>query len=107
MIIYNVTCNVESSVSQDWQKWMKEVHIPEIMQCGFFISSNMHRVLSRDDNGETFAIQYKCQSLKDLHYYEIKFSKDLQKKHNDRFGDKVVVFRTILEELDTFHIKKI
>ena len=106
MIIYNVTCNVEYSVSKDWQKWMKEVHIPEVMECGFFISSNMHRVLSRDDNGETFSIQYKCHRMKDLHHYEIHFAKDLRKKHADRFGDKVVAFRTILEELDTFESEK-
>ena len=107
MIIYNVTCNVESSISKDWQTWMKEVHIPEIMNCGFFISANMHRVLCSDDNGETFAIQYKCYTMKDLHHYEIRFSGDLQKKHIDKFGDKVIAFRTILEELDTFESKKV
>lgn len=106
MIIYNVTCNVESSISKDWQKWMQEVHVPEVMQCGFFISSNMYRVVSSYDNGETFAIQYQCQSMKDLHHYEINFAKNLRKKHNDRFGDKVVAFRTILEEFDTFKNKK-
>ena len=102
MIIYNVTCNVEHSISEKWQIWMKEVHIPEVLKCGIFISAKMNKVLSGKDDGDTFAIQYKCNSMKDLHHYEIKFAMELQKKHIDRYGDKVVTFRTMLEELDKF-----
>ena len=81
---------------------MKEIHIPEVMKCGIIISANMNKVLSRNDDGDTFAIQYKCNSMKDLHQYEIKFAGELQKKHTDRYGKKVVAFRTMLEELDRF-----
>jgi len=102
MIIYNVTCNVEHSSSKDWQKWMREIHIPEVMNCGIFISAKMHKVLSENDDGDTFAIQYKCDSMKDLHQYEIKFATELKKKHTDRYGGKVISFRTMLEELEKF-----
>ena len=102
MIIYNVTCNVEHSVSKDWQKWMREIHIPEVMNCRIFISAKMNKVLSGNDDGDTFSIQYKCDSMKDLHQYEIKFATELKKKHIDRYGDKVISFRTMLEELDKF-----
>ena len=102
MIIYNVTCNVETSVSKDWQRWMKEIHIPEVMKCGVFISANMNKVLSTNDKGDTFAIQYSCRSMQELHKYQVKFSSELQKKHTDRYGEKVVAFRTLLEELDKF-----
>ena len=102
MIIYNVTCNVEHSISEEWQIWMKEVHILEVLKSGIFISAKMNKVLSGNDDGDTFAIQYKCNSMKDLHHYEIKFAMELKKKHIDRYGDKVVVFCTILEELNEF-----
>lgn len=102
MIIYNITYNVEHSVSEDWQRYMKEIHIPEVMECRIFISANMNKVLSGNDDGDTFAIQYKCNSMKDLHKYEIKFAAELQKKHTDRYGKKVVDFRTMLQELDRF-----
>ena len=88
MIIYNITCNVELSVSKDWQKWMREIHIPEVMKCRIFISAKMNKILSVNDDGDTFAIQYKCNSMKDLHQYEIKFATELQKKHTDRYGKK-------------------
>lgn len=102
MIIYNVTCNVEHCISQEWQKWMREIHIPEVMNCGMFIHAKINKVLSRSEDGDTFAVQYKCDSMQDLHQYHLRFSKALKKKHIDRYGDKVVCFRTILEELDKF-----
>ena len=36
MIIYNVTCNVENEILKDWLQWMVEIHIPDVMQTGFF-----------------------------------------------------------------------
>jgi hypothetical protein len=31
MIVYNVTVNIDGAVEQEWLKWMKEVHIPEVL----------------------------------------------------------------------------
>tara|TARA_X000000368_G_C22830626_1_gene623171 strand:+ start:176 stop:484 length:309 start_codon:yes stop_codon:yes gene_type:complete len=102
MIIYNVTCNVEAAISEKWQNWMKTTHIPEVMECGIFTSVKMHKVLSGNDGGDTFAIAYSCKSMKDFHQYQIKHAPDLQKKHTERYGTKVVSFRTLLEEIEKF-----
>ena len=40
--------------------------------------------------------------MKKLHQYQINFSSELQKKHIDRYGEKVVAFRTILELIRKF-----
>ena len=40
MIIYNVTCNVENEILQEWLQWMLEIHIPDVMQTGFFLEAN-------------------------------------------------------------------
>tara|TARA_X000000368_G_scaffold217440_1_gene171597 strand:- start:45 stop:353 length:309 start_codon:yes stop_codon:yes gene_type:complete len=102
MIIYNVTCNVEQEISAEWLKWMKEIHIPELMDTGIFISSQINKVLSGDDGGETYAIAYTCESMKDLHKYQVNFAPMLQQKHTDRYGTKVVAFRTLLEVVSKF-----
>ena len=39
MIIYNVTCNVEKEILQDWLQWMVEIHVPDVMPTGFFFGS--------------------------------------------------------------------
>lgn len=102
MIIYNVTCNVEQEISDEWLKWMIEIHIPEVMDTGIFVSVQINKVLSIDDSGETYAIVYSCESMKDLHKYQVKFAPMLQQKHTDRYGTKVVAFRTLLEEIRKF-----
>ncbi len=102
MIIYNVTCHVEQKISVEWLKWMQEIHIPEVMDTGIFFSSQINKVLSRDDGGETYAIAYTCESMKDLHNYQINFAPILQQKHTERYGTKVVAFRTLLEVVSKF-----
>ena len=37
MIIYNITVSIiDQNIHQNWLKWMKEIHIPEVMDTGFF-----------------------------------------------------------------------
>ena len=102
MIIYNVTCNVEQEISVEWLKWIQEIHLPEVMDTGIFISSQINKILSGDDGGETYAIAYTCESMKDLHKYQVNFATMLQQKHTDRYGTKVVAFRTLLEVVSKF-----
>ena len=102
MIIYNVTVSVEESIKTDWLNWMKVEHIPEVMACGIFIKAQINRVISQGDSNNTFAIAYTCSSMKDLHQYQMKFSVELRQKHIDRFGDKAVAFRTIMEVIEEF-----
>ena len=102
MIIYNVTCNVENQIAEEWMYWMKEVHIPEVMKCGIFTVCQINKVLISNEEGETFAVQYSCPTMKDLHNYQVNYSPSLQKKHSERYGTKVVAFRTLLEVIEKF-----
>jgi hypothetical protein len=102
MIIYNVTVSVEKSVKEDWLKWMQEVHIPEVMATGVFSKSQINRVMVQGDSDNTFAIAYTCESMKDLHQYQVKFAPELQQKHVARYGDKAVAFRTLMEVIQEY-----
>ena len=102
MIIYNVTVSVEESIKQDWLIWMQDVHIPEVMATGVFLKSQINRVIVQGDSDNTFAIAYSCESMKDLHQYQVKFASNLQKKHVNRYGDKAVAFRTLMEVIQEF-----
>ena len=102
MIIYNVTLSVEESIKEDWLIWMQDVHIPEVMAAGIFSKSQINRVIVQGDSDNTFAIAYTCENMKDLHQYQVKFAPDLQKKHSDRYGDKAVAFRTLMEVVQEF-----
>ena len=87
-----------------WLKWMKEVHIPHVMKTNMFVSASINRIISNSDSGITYAIAYKCKTMKDLHNYQVNYSPSLQKKHSDKYGTKVVAFRTLLEKLEEFSV---
>ena len=83
---------------------MKEVHIPHVMKTNMFVSASINRIISNSDSGITYAIAYKCKTMKDLHNYQVNYSPSLQKKHSDKYGTKVVAFRTLLEKLEEFSV---
>lgn len=99
MIIYNVTINIEDQIHGDWLRWMKEVHIPDVMETGCFIENKICKVLSvqHDEQGHTYAIQYTCENETQLNKYQEEFAPKLQKEHLDRYDGKFVAFRTILK----------
>jgi predicted GTPase len=104
MIIYNVTCSVDKDILNDWMQWMKSEHIPELMQCGCFVKAHINKVITQADTNTTIAIAYYCNSMSDLHRYQVKFSNIFQEKHRSKYGKHVEAFRTILEEIDEFNI---
>ncbi|WP_338769010.1 DUF4286 family protein [Bernardetia sp. ABR2-2B] len=99
MILYNVTVNVEDAIHDNWIKWMKEEHIPDVMKTGMFSENKILKLLSKlpEEEGTTYAVQYFCQSLEDLEKYQQEFAPKLQQDHLKKFGNKVIAFRTILE----------
>jgi hypothetical protein len=98
MYIYNVTINVDSAIQEEWLKWMREVHIPDVMNTGCFVENQIIRVLG-DDEGHTFSIQYKFQTMDDYNRYHKDFAPALQKEVRDRYEGKFAAFRTLLEIL--------
>jgi hypothetical protein len=99
MYIYNVTINIEESVHREWMKWMREVHIPDVMRTGCFIDNRMLRVLTEEDEGMTYSIQYTFLEMSDMEEYRENHAPRLQKDTLEKFKDKFVAFRTLLEIL--------
>ena len=100
MIVYSVTVNIEDEVHDDWLQWMKETHIPDVMNTGFFSNYRILKVISHQEekDGTTYNIQYDCVSMADLHKYQVQHAPKLQKEHNDLYENKFVAFRTLLEK---------
>jgi len=97
MIIYNVTVNIENDVREEWLNWMKTVHIPDVMATGYFIENRICKVLVDEEQGTTYSIQYTAASMKELEDYQRLQAPRLQKEHSDRYANKSVAFRTLLE----------
>lgn len=101
MIIYSVTISLDVNVHEDWLQWMKNVHIPDVMKTGYFTENLITRVLTtaEGENGITYNIQYHCPSMIDLEEYQKNHAPSLQKDHTERYKDKFVAFRSILEKV--------
>lgn len=97
MIIYNVTINIDEDVHDEWLQWMNEVHIPDVMSCGLFTNARMCRLLEVEEEGSTYAVQYSADTMKDFEQYRDVFAPALQASTRQKFGDKFVAFRTVLE----------
>ena len=103
MIIYNVTCKIESAREDEWVKWMREVHVPEVCAKGNFLSATLLRLkYPVEDEGITYAVQYKSSSMQALDKYLTEHAPALQLDHVLKFGTDVVAFRTILETVGEY-----
>jgi len=98
MIIYNITINIEDEIHEDWLNWMKSTHIPDVMACNLFESYKICKIIAEDE-GHTYSIQYTCKTMRKYTDYQTKYAAKLQKKHSDRYNNKFVAFRTLLEEI--------
>lgn len=97
MIIYNVTVKIELDVHLDWLEWMKQKHIPDVMETGCFMRNEIAKVLIDEEDGITYSIQYRCESISELNNYFESHAPALQKDHMERYKEKFIAFRTLLE----------
>lgn len=99
MILYNVTVNVNEDIAGEWLHWMTDKHIPDVMATGLFKDYKIYKIIS-DDEGSTFSVQYFLNSMEDYETYKKNFAPALQSEHSEKFKDKFVAFRTIMESVE-------
>jgi len=92
---------VDFDIHDDWLKWMKNVHIPDVLKTEKFQSHRMCRLIDpADKDGFTYAIQYFAADIKKLTDYQEIHAPKLKEEHTQRYKDKFVAFRTILKVID-------
>lgn len=101
MIIYNVTSSVDKEIAEEWLSWMKDKHIPELLKTGLFEHYKILKVHSHDENEPTlsFAVQYYSKSIADVNEYLTKYAPRLRDDVQKRYGNRVLAYRTLLEEV--------
>ncbi|HEX7844897.1 MAG TPA: DUF4286 family protein [Chitinophagaceae bacterium] len=98
MIIYNVTIKVERGIATDWLKWLKEEHIPDLLNTGCFTHAvTLHLVEADDEEGITYAVQYHAAGKALYDRYIAQFAETMRKKGQDKWGNKFIAFRTLME----------
>ena len=98
MIIYNVTIKVENAIADEWLRWLKEEHIPDMKATGYFTEARIFHLLETDEeDGKTYAVQYHAPDLNCYKKYLEEFSTQMRKKGTDKWSNHFVAFRSVLE----------
>lgn len=100
-ILYNVTIQIEHGVHQEWLSWMKRVHMPAMLDTGYFEEYTISRLMGNDETtGFTYSIQYLAPSFSAYQEYQEKQAAAMQKSHNDKFKDHYVAFRSLMKVIE-------
>lgn len=97
-IIYNVSVQVEKSISADWLQWMIEEHAPKIIATSCFTNFTAHKLLEQgDEKSITYVIQYFSKSIQAYERYINEFAEKFRKEAFNRWGNQFMAFRTVME----------
>lgn len=100
MVLYNVTVGIDKDVESEWLNWMLETHIPEVMETEMFETFNVFKIISEEEEAtSSYSIQYHSQSMTQIENYLQSFAPALIQKHMQKYREKHVAFRTLLEKI--------
>ncbi len=100
-LIYNVTIKIETTLAAEWLQWMQQTHIPEVIATGCFTHAVTLRLMETDEEeGLTYAVQYFAASKANYNCYIEKFAPQLRQKNFDKWGNKFIAFRSVMEVMD-------
>ena len=101
MFVYNITFNVEPPIESEWLKWMKNEHILDILGTQHFTEHRLLRLINEhpDASGTTYAVQFTATNIAHVQQYLSNQGTILQDELRAKFGEKVLSFTTLLEEI--------
>ncbi len=98
MFVYNVTIKIQDSIKNEWLTWLKEEHIPEVIDTGCFKKATILQLLETDDTeGPTYTVQYQAESKAMYDHYIENFAGIMRQKSFGKWGDKFIAFRSVMQ----------
>src|ERR1700712_935908 len=98
MLVYNLTIKVNIDIADQWLQWQIEEQIPEIMATKLFIKNSFFKLLEQDDSdGPTYILQFVTDNREKYNTYTNRYAPYLREKAFHKWGNKFVVFRTLMQ----------
>lgn len=99
MIIYNVTIKVNHAIAAEWLRWMKNEHMPQLLETGCFSGHRLFRLLEQDDTeGPTYCAQYYCDTLEQYRRYMDTHVAVMRERSLSLWGSQFIAFRSVMSE---------
>ena len=98
MLMYLVKIRIDEEIADEWQRWMQQVHVPDVVKTGCFDKAWIARDTAGDGAGRrAYRMIYLAPSRADYERYQERFAPDLQEDHTRRFEGRFDASREILE----------
>lgn len=98
MIVYIVTIKISNAIHTGWLQWLKEEHVPEVIQTGCFTHATILRLMEVDDTeGPTYTVQYFAESKGLYNNYIENHAPLMRQKSFSKWGDQFIAFRSVMQ----------
>lgn len=92
---------VDWEIHDDWLNWLKNYHIPAIIDYKCFKEAKLLKLQEIDESdGATYAIQFFAESKSDYNRYIKLFANEIYTIEQKFWGTKVFSFATLMEVLE-------
>ncbi|MDD2798588.1 MAG: DUF4286 family protein [Bacteroidales bacterium] len=100
MIIFNTTYCLDTTIHDECLVWLKESYIPVAVHSGEVNKPTLARIYSHEEGvGENYSLQFKVKSIEILEHWYESTGNPLHQALNEKFGEKVLTFTTLMEEV--------
>lgn len=97
MIIYEITAEVEKHLIENYERYMRERHINDLIKTGYFQTAEMAEI-----SAGKYRIRYAAKDKKTLDEYLETSAKDLREDFLKHFPEGVKLSREFLKVLQTW-----
>lgn len=97
-VAYEVAARVRPELQQDYEHYMMETHIPDLLATGFFLSA----CLAAGTDGR-YRVRYELSGQRALDDYLASEAPRLREHFSRRFPEGVAVEREVWRILDSWH----
>ena len=99
MTVYNETIIFEDASYDNWIAYMKQVHIPAVMNTGYFDSYKILNVIDSPNEGVTTCVQYNTDSEERFAQFYNQHLHALHSSHHEIYENKYVLYSSLMETI--------
>ncbi|MFT3753391.1 MAG: DUF4286 family protein [Paludibacter sp.] len=101
MLIFNTTFLVSDKMTDLWLKWVREQHIPFMLDSEMFSKPQVAKVLGiEEQEGTSYSVQFHVSDIQTLENWHLQYARTFERNFAEKFGTDVVFFATVLELVD-------
>lgn len=96
MVIYEVTAKVRAPLRTEFERYMTDIHIPDVVATGCFVSASFLRAADR------YRICYKLRDRSALDDYLASHAARLRAEFIEQFPEGIDISREVLDTIAEF-----